>query len=137
MTTVLWPDPLPTDKMVKLNEIMTEMSMGLESSEGALLKMGEPFPKQKLQEVTEQRMEDMKNQAAMGLLQAQAAQFTMMATGMTPTGEPLILPGTEEKDKEGQPTGNYAPQIDPVLSNEIMARAYPQSPPERTSFEGN
>lgn len=135
-TTVHWPNPLPVDVLVKLNEIQAKMGMGLESKKGALKQFGEAFPDQKLVEINEEMMDDIKEQAALNLLQAGAAQFIMMATGMTPDGQPLIVPGAQQTDAEGNPTG-MAPQIDPNLANEIMARAYQVMPPERTSFDSS
>src|SRR5207244_8372540 len=35
-TTTVWQSPLPIDKLIKLNELMSEMQLGLESKLGAL-----------------------------------------------------------------------------------------------------
>jgi hypothetical protein len=63
------------------------------------------------------------------LIQAQASQFIIQATGMTPDGQPLMLPGQDMGD------GTMAPGVDPNLAMEIMQRAYGQEPPQRETFE--
>lgn len=133
-TTIHWPEPLPVDNLIKINEIQARMAMGLESKRGALRDMGELFVDQKLGEINDEMMEDMKEQAALNLIQAQASQFIIQATGMTPDGQPLILPGQEMTDAEGNVTG-MAPAVDPNLANEILSRAYSVNPPEREDFD--
>lgn len=128
-TTVHWPEPLPVDVLIKINEIQARMAMGLESKRGALRDMGEMFPEQKIAEINDEMMEDMKEQAALNLIQAQAAQFIMQATGMTPDGQPLILPGQDMGD------GTVAPGVDPNLAQEIMMRAYQPQPAQREVFD--
>jgi hypothetical protein len=108
------------------------MAMGLESKRGALRDLGVQFPDQKMQEIFEEIVEDAKEQGALGLIQAQIAQFTMQATGMTPDGQPIVLPG--QVDENGQSMGP-APMVDPVLAQEIMNRAYAPVPPETVDFE--
>lgn len=127
-TTVHWPEPLPVDVLIKINEIQARMAMGLESKRGALRDMGEMFAEQKIAEINDEMMEDMKEQAALNLIQAQTAQFIMQATGMTPDGQPLILPGQDMGD------GNVAPGVDPNLANEILMRAYQPAPAQRETF---
>jgi len=128
-STVHWPEPLPVDHLLKLNEVQARMSMGLESKRGALRAMGEPFANQKLNEIQQEMLEDLKEQAAVGLLNAQANQFIISATGMTPDGsQPLMVPGQEGED------GAMMPGVDPQLAQEIMMRAYQQMPPERTEY---
>jgi hypothetical protein len=133
-TTVEWPSPLPMDVLLKLNEIQAKMSMGLESKKGAMKDMGEWFPDQKLNEIYEELMDDTKSQAALNLISAQTNQFIIQATGMTADGQPIILPGMDQVDAEGKPTG-MAPMVDPNLAMEIMARAYQQAPPAREDFD--
>jgi hypothetical protein len=133
-TSVNWPDPLPVDILFKINEVQAKMALGLESRAGAMRDLGEQFPEQKLQQIFEEQMEDTKMQASLDLIKAQAGQFTMQATGMTPDGQPLIIPGTQQTDAEGNPTG-MAPQVDPNLANELMYRAYQPLPPERMDFD--
>jgi hypothetical protein len=128
-TTVHWPEPLPVDVLIKINEIQARMAMGLESKRGALRDMGDMFADQKIAEINDEMMEDMKEQAAMNLIQAQASQFIIQATGMTPDGQPLMMPGQDMGD------GTMAPGVDPNLAQEIMMRAYQQEPPQRETFE--
>jgi hypothetical protein len=103
--------------------------MGLESKRGALRDMGDMFADQKIAEINDEMMEDMKEQAAMNLIQAQASQFIIQATGMTPDGQPLMMPGQDMGD------GTMAPGVDPNLAQEIMMRAYQQAPPQRENFD--
>lgn len=133
-TSVDWPSPLPVDELIKLNEIQAKMTMGLESKRGALKDMGEGFPDQKLQEVFEELLEDTKTQGALNLTSAQVGQIIMQATGMTVDGQPLIIPGMEETDEEGNPTG-MAPQINPELWNELLVRAFEIYPPLREDYD--
>lgn len=133
-TSTDWPSPLPMDELLKLNEVQAKMAIGLESKAGALRTLGEHFPEQKLQQIQEELMEDTKQQAALDLIRSQAGQFIMQATGMTPDGQPLIIPGTEQTDAEGNPTG-MAPAVDPALGMELLQRAYEQLPPERMDFD--
>jgi hypothetical protein len=133
-STIHWPEPLPVDNLIKINEIQARMAMGLESKRGALKDMGEMFADQKLSEINDEMLEDMKEQAALNLIQAQASQFIIQATGMTPDGQPLVMPGQAMTDAEGNVTG-MAPAVDPNLANEIMMRAYQTNPPEREDFD--
>jgi hypothetical protein len=122
------------DVLLKLNEVQAKMSMGLESKKGALKDMGEWFPDQKLNEIYEELMEDTKGQAALNLISAQTNQFIIQATGMTADGQPIVLPGMDQVDAEGNPVG-MAPSVDPNLAMEVMARAYQQTPPAREDFD--
>lgn len=135
-TTCEWESPLPMDALLMLNEVQAKMAVGLESKKGALRALGEHFPDQKLQEINEELMEDTKQQAALQLIQAQVSQFIIQATGMTPDGQPLVVPGMTETDAEGNPTG-VAPAVDPNLAYEIMELAYQQPPPQRSDFDGD
>ena len=124
-TDTHWPDPMPMDKLLKINEIQALMAMSLESRKGALRDLGEQYPDQKLQEIFEEMMEDIKEQAALDLVRMQAAQFQMASTGVTPDGQPILSP-------EGQPVG--AP-IDPAMAQEVMDRAFQQVPPQVMDYE--
>lgn len=131
-TYIDWPSPMPMDTLIKINEIQAKMAMGLESKRGALRDLGVQFPDQKMQEIFEEIVEDAKEQGALGLIQAQIAAFTMQATGMTPDGQPLVVPG--QVDETGKPMGP-TPMVDPALAQEIMFRAYQPMPPETVDFE--
>jgi hypothetical protein len=128
-STVHWPAPLPVDVLIKINEIQATMAMGLESKRGALRKMGEMFPDQKLSEISDELLDDAKDQGAMQMLQAQIAGFIMQATGMTPDGMPMM-----GVDAEGNQT-MQPPQFSPELAQELMYRAYAVDPVQRDTFE--
>lgn len=135
-TSVHWPSPLPIDDLIKINEAQAKQAMGLESKRGILRSFGEAFPEQKIAEIQEEMIEDIKEQAALNLLQAQAGQFIMQATGMTPDGQPIVVPGMGQgTDPEGNPVGPPVPAVDPQLAEEIMGRAYAVMPAERTEFD--
>ncbi len=136
-TSVEWIDPLPMDKLLILNEQQALMAVGLQSKVGGMRALGEKFPDQKLQEVYEEQIEEVKRAAALQLIQAGANQFIMQATGMTPDGQPLVIPGMDgPPDANGNPTG-MVPAVDPVLAQEIMSIAFQPSPPERADFNEN
>jgi hypothetical protein len=94
---VTWPDPLPLDKLVKLNELMIEMQMGLNSKRGALKELGFEFPDEKLWEIFQELVDDTKMQGALDMMKSQIAAAVMAATGMVPGAggpEPQEQPGT-------------------------------------------
>lgn len=77
-----FPPPLPTDVLIKLNEIQGKMSMGLESKRGALRELGEMFPDEKIAEVFDELKEDTLEQGALDLLRAEVMSTIAAATGM-------------------------------------------------------
>ena len=90
--------PMPMDRLIKINEIQAMMAMNLETRRGALRDLGYAFPDQKMREIFEEVLEDTKQQGALDLIRGQIAAFTMMATGMTPDGQPMMT-----ADAEGNP----------------------------------
>lgn len=126
-TDVFWPDPMPMDRLLKINEIQALMAMSLESRKGALRDLGEQFPDQKMREIFEEMMEDIKEQSALDLIRTQAQQFIMASTGMTPDGQPILTP-------EGTAVG--AP-VDPQMAQEVMDRAFAVMPPQTMDYETN
>jgi hypothetical protein len=78
---VHFPQPLPLDKLIALNEVQSLLSLGLESKEGALRTLGEEFPAEKLQEIRTELLEDAKSDGALKLLQTQIEQEIMQLTG--------------------------------------------------------
>ena len=68
---VQFPQPLPLDKLIALNEIQTLLSLGLESKEGALRVLGEEFPAEKLNEIRQELLDDATADGALKLLQTQ------------------------------------------------------------------
>lgn len=133
-SSVDWPSPLPMDVLITLNELQAKMQMGLESKRGAIKELGSGFPDQKLREIFEELLEDTKTQGALNLTSAQVGQIIMAATGMTPDGQPLVIPGTQETDDEGNPTG-MAPAINPELAQELMMQAFMPMPPLRDDYD--
>lgn len=94
---IVWPPPLPVDIVIKLNEIMMKMQLGLESKRGALLDLGEQFPDEKRQEIWEQQLVEAKMDGATSILKSQIAAAVADLTGMVPEGfEPMQQdPGTQ------------------------------------------
>jgi hypothetical protein len=86
-TSVHWPPPLPVDILVKLNEIMAKMNLGLESKRGALRELGEEFPEEKMAEIFAELIEDQKEAAALQLRQAATSMAVFLLTGMPPDGQ--------------------------------------------------
>jgi hypothetical protein len=130
-TYVDWPSPMPIDKLLKINEIQALMAMNLESRRGALRDLGVQFPDQKIREIFEEVMEDAKEQGALTLIQSQIAAFNMMATGMTPDGQPLM-----GQDQEGNPVP-ASPPVNPEIAQEVQFLAYGGMPPQMADFESD
>lgn len=91
----LFPPPLPQDQLVVLNEIMTELQLGLESKEGALRKLGEQFPDEKLQELFREQLQDTKMAGAQRILDSQINAAIMIMTGIIPDGGGTPVPSAE------------------------------------------
>ena len=83
---VHFPQPLPLDKLIVLNEIHTKMGMGLESREGALRMLGEEFPDEKLEEIRAELIADAKADGALQLVKNQISAAITSLTGMLPDG---------------------------------------------------
>jgi hypothetical protein len=130
-TYVDWPSPMPIDKLLKINEIQALMAMNLESRRGALRELGVQFPDQKIREIFEEVLEDTKEQGALTLIQSQIAAFTMMATGMTPDGQPLM-----GADQEGNPVP-ATPPVNPEIAQDVQFLAYGSVPPQFSDFESD
>ncbi|MFI6495881.1 phage portal protein [Nonomuraea typhae] len=84
-----WPDPMPTDKLIKLNEIQGMMALGLESKRGALKALGVEFPDEKAQEIFEELKQDALEQGALDIINAQIGAAIVDMTNMNPDGTPL------------------------------------------------
>lgn len=91
---IVWAQPLPIDLVVKLNEIMMKMQLGLESRRGAMLDLGEQFPDEKLQELFEEQIIDAKRDGAKKIVESKIAAAVMALTGIIPEGygEPVPPP---------------------------------------------
>jgi hypothetical protein len=96
--TVVFASPLPIDKLIALNEIQMMMGMGLESKVGALRRLGEPYPAEKLEELLNELHQDALEQGALDLLNNQISQLVSMLTG-------LPRPGAEDQMAAGQDAG--------------------------------
>jgi hypothetical protein len=84
--TVEFASPLPLDKLVALNEIQMEMALGIESKRGALRKLGEAYPAEKLEELLNELHQDALEQGALDLLNQQIMVLNSMLTGLPPGG---------------------------------------------------
>lgn len=94
-----WPPPLPVDEMVKLSELQVKEAMGIESKIGMLRELGVEFPDEKFAELFSERLEDLKQDAAMRILDAQANAVIMRLTGLVPEG----YAEQDDKPKPGEP----------------------------------
>ena len=140
-----FPQPLPLDKLIALNEIQAKMSMGLESKAGALRTLGEEFPDEKLAEINAERVEDAKSEAAVNLVQAQLNAAIQQITGMIvgPDGQPMPDPNVGTDPETGSPLPGTQVQINPAqimgeqeveqLTQEIVTRAYGTRLPQRST----
>ena len=132
-TQVHWPEPLPVDQLIKLNEVQSKMALGLESKEGALRILGEEFPREKLDEIFEELQDDAMDQGALQMLNAQIQMAVMLATGMMPTAdggaEPVSAGGANVSTAGGSPEGGPMPgvgvtPIEGDLANKLVSKAY-------------
>lgn len=111
-TTCEWPPPLPTDILIKLNEIQVKMSLGLESKRGALVDLGEEFPDEQLQEIFLEMVEDAKQSGALELMRSQINSAILALTGMVPMGaEPHQENSTSSS---GSSSTNSSPPVAPA-----------------------
>jgi hypothetical protein len=97
---IKWPEPLPTDTLVKLNEIQAKLMLELESKKGALGELGEQFPDEKLQELWEEQVQDLKMAAAKRIVDAQVNAAIVALTGMVPEGAGDPVQGAETTETE-------------------------------------
>lgn len=126
ITYAKFPQPLPLDKIVLLNEMSQKIAMGLESKEGALRALGEAFPEEKLVEIREELINDAKAEGALNLIKAEVSKQLMDLTGMIvgPDGsatpvDPVLAGGDVLGDGEmgEQPAGVDA---DPAVAEAII-----------------
>ena len=151
-----FPQPLPLDKLVVLNEVQMMMGMGLESKEGALRVLGEEFPEEKLAEIRAEMMEDAKAQGSMTLLQTQIAKTIQEMTGMMPGPDGMATPlmtGEEDGTVDGgggtldnastagatepDPATLLEMQSEEKLREELVTQAYGTKLPQRRAGEGD
>ena len=126
-TQVHWPEPLPVDVLIKLNEVQAKMALGLESKEGALRALGEEFPREKLLEIFEELRDDALDQGALDMVRAQIQQAVMITTGIFPgqDGENSVVSGGENtaEGQAGSPMGGIG-DAEGQMVNNIIQRAY-------------
>lgn len=136
-----FPDPLPLDKLIALNEIQSKMSMGLESKEGALRTLGEEFPEEKLVEIRNELIDDARADGALGLLKAQITKQIMDITGMMPGPDGSAMPmeptmlgdgdvmgdgvlGPQQPQPTMDPAAMMAKQSEAELRNVLVTEAF-------------
>jgi hypothetical protein len=150
-----FPQPLPLDKLVLLNELQQKMGMGLESKEGALRALGEEFPEEKLEEIRSELIADAEADGALNLVKIQIQKQIMDMTGMMsgPDGsaipmEPTMLgdgdtmgdgitgPATEQSVQD--PALNSNPvetQAESAIREKLVTDAYGTKIPQRKSVD--
>ena len=133
-TEIHWPEPLPVDQLIKLNELQAKMAIGLESKRGALRELGEQFPNEKMAEIFEELRDDAFDQGSLDMIKTQIAQAIMALTGMVPgpdgSAEPVDVAsaGGSDVSSTGSPGGG--PGILPGVQtsgdvvNQLIQRAY-------------
>lgn len=138
-TSVHFPQPLPLDKLILLNEIQTKMSMNLESREGALRTLGEEFPDEKLDEIRTELIEDAKADGALNLIKSQINSAIASLTGLLPEGQGLeMAPGQEAgagigPGPSGQPgiVTPFEAQTIEQMQADLVTKAYGTKLPQR------
>ena len=141
---VHFPQPLPLDKLIALNEIQTKLSLGLESKEGALRTLGEEFPAEKLTEIRQELQDDAVADGALKLIQTQIEQDIVSLTGAQPgpvggTSTPLTSKGADGQEQPMTPTepvvmddATIAAQLgEQGLRNKLVTDAYGTKLPQR------
>lgn len=125
-TSVHWPSPLPVDILVKLNEIMMKMNLGLESKKGALRDLGEEFADVKLQEIFSELISDAKDQGALEMVRSSIRMAVMLSTGVPPDDAVAPDPGGGGSVAPGRSgAGPGQPEAPPqfVVTPEVKAMA--------------
>ena len=141
---VHFPQPLPLDKLIALNEIQSKLSLGLESKEGALRALGEEFPAEKLTEIRQELQDDAMADGAIKLIQTQIEQDIASLTGAIPgaVGKPATPMSSTGPDGTETPMGSSEPVImdnatvaaqlgDEALRSRLVTDAYGTKLPQR------
>jgi hypothetical protein len=118
---VHFPQPLPLDKLIALNEIQSKLSLGLESKEGALRSLGEEFPTEKLTEIRQELQDDAVADGALKLIQTQIEQDIASITGAMPGAQGA---GSTPLSSSG-PSGEQVPMTptEPVVMDDATIAA--------------
>jgi len=152
-----FPQPLPLDKLIVLNEIQTKLGMGLESKEGALRQLGEEFPEEKLLEIRQELMADAKADGALQLIKVQIQKQIMDMTGMMPgpdgssaipmqptqlgdgdvMGDGMQGPQDDQNplNPESQETKSIEVQAEAEIRNKLVTDAYGTKIPQRRTVD--
>jgi hypothetical protein len=144
LSYVHFPQPLPLDKLIALNEVQSMLSLGLESKEGALRSLGEEFPAEKLDEIRQELLDDAKADGALKLLQTQIEQEIIQLTGgagqpgadMTAGGGAMTAGGGGALQAAGMPpimdgADIQAQQGEAALRTSLVTEAYGTQLPRR------
>ena len=153
-----FPEPLPLDKLILMNELQQKMSLGLESKEGALRALGEEFPEEKLEEIRKEMIEDAKADGALTLIKVQIQKEIMDMTGMMPGPEgssatpidPMMMgdgdvlgdgiEGPPNKESEENPETNANPeeeQGEASMRETLVQQAYGANIPQRSQVDND
>ena len=141
---VQFPQPLPLDKLIALNEVQSLLSLNLESKEGALRSLGEEFPTEKLQEIRQELIDDAKADGSLQMVKNMIAAEILKLTGMMPgpdgqAGQPVM------NAESGMPQGGQPNAATPILDeaqqllavseqglrNRLVTEAYGTKLPQR------
>jgi hypothetical protein len=116
-----FPQPLPLDRLIALNEIQSKLSLGLESKEGALRTLGEEFPAEKLTEIRQELQDDAIADGALKLIQTQIDQDIAAITGAMPGGEG----GSAQPMTSSGPNGEQIPNTpsSPIVMDDATIAA--------------
>jgi hypothetical protein len=133
--------PLPLDKLIILNEIQGMLGLGLESKEGALRRLGEEFPGEKLEEIRSELIEEAKSDGALELLKSQLQSAITLVTGQVPGPNgptPMNMGGGGGAPGEGGPMAGVSAPMPPVsqeivgqLQSDLLTKAYGTKLPQR------
>lgn len=125
-TQIHWPEPLPVDVLIKLNEVQSKLALGLESKRGALKILGEEFPNEKMLEIFEELRDDALDQGALDMLRAQIQQAVMLTTGIIPgqEGESSVVSAGGEAGGGPLPGVPAIGDAEGQMINNIIQRAY-------------
>jgi len=144
---VHFPQPLPLDKLIAINEVQSMLSLGLESKEGALRILGEEFPIEKLSEIRQELQDEAMADGALKLIQTQIEQDIMALTGSMPaqTGPGgSSAPGAPSAEAPAAPTepvllddATIAAQMgDEKVRTRLVTEAYGTQLPQRRVPDG-
>lgn len=118
---VTFPQPLPLDKLIALNEIQSKLSLGLESKEGALRSLGEEFPAEKLTEIRQELQDDALADGALKLINTQIEQDILSLTGQMPA--PVGPGGSSGAPSSAAPGEAPVEPTEPVLLDNATVAA--------------